>query len=384
MANISPRKWTNADGKETTSYVATYTDQHGNRKRKQFSKRKDADAWLVNARAQVAAGVHTPDSQSITVNEAADIWLNACSKGRGENPPVEPHTYRSYESHVRNHINPLIGNERISRLTAPRINALRDALLEKLKRPTAKKVLGSLSAILSECQTRGFIAQNVAKSITIKTGGRHKKRVLIPSKEEMKAILQTSLEWSKHSEVHTARAWRRYHALLLTAALTGMRASELRGLRKDHIQLNNLRIIKVRQRADENGIIGRVKTGSSNRDIIIPEALVTVLKGWLIECPVGDLAFPNWVGNVESHANITNRCWKPILERAEIKTHYTPHALRHFHASMLIASGATPKEVMVEMGHSSIQTTFDIYGHLFPEDDEHRRHRAEVMASSLI
>lgn len=171
---------------------------------------------------------------------------------------------------------------------------------------------------------------------------------------------------------------------LIPHQVTGMRASELRGLRKDHIQLNNLRIIKVRQRADENGIIGRVKTGSSNRDIIIPEALVTVLKGWLIECPVGDLAFPNWVGNVESHANITNRCWKPILERAEIKTHYTPHALRHFHASMLIASGATPKEVMVEMGHSSIQTTFDIYGHLFPEDDEHRRHRAEVMASSLI
>jgi len=50
---------------------------------------------------------------------------------------------------------------------------------------------------------------------------------------------------------------------------------------------------------------------------------------------------------------------------------------------MLIASGATPKEIMVEMGHSSIQITFDTYGHLFPEDDEQRRQRAEVMATKL-
>ncbi|GLQ05873.1 hypothetical protein GCM10007924_10940 [Sneathiella chinensis] len=63
---------------------------------------------------------------------------------------------------------------------------------------------------------------------------------------------------------------------------------------------------------------------------------------------------------------------------------YNFHALRHFHASMLIASGATPKEVQVEMGHSSIQVTFDVYGHLFPENDAERTARAAAMDAEIF
>lgn len=62
---------------------------------------------------------------------------------------------------------------------------------------------------------------------------------------------------------------------------------------------------------------------------------------------------------------------------------YTLHSLRHFHASMLIASGATAKEIQVEMGHSSIQMTFDTYGHLFPDDEEKRRERAVAIEAEL-
>jgi integrase len=45
------------------------------------------------------------------------------------------------------------------------------------------------------------------------------------------------------------------------------------------------------------------------------------------------------------------------------------HCLRHFRASMLIEVGANPKEVMVEMGHSNIAMTYDLYGHLFTDED---------------
>ena len=43
------------------------------------------------------------------------------------------------------------------------------------------------------------------------------------------------------------------------------------------------------------------------------------------------------------------------------------HDLRHFFASMLIAQGESPKYVSDQLGHSSVQITFDIYGHLLPQ-----------------
>jgi integrase len=63
---------------------------------------------------------------------------------------------------------------------------------------------------------------------------------------------------------------------------------------------------------------------------------------------------------------------------------YRFHDLRHFRASCLIADGANPKEVMVEMGHASIQMTVDTYGHLFPEDAAPRRARAEDIAAGVL
>jgi len=401
MASINKRCWITQGGERRSAWEVSYRDQHGKRRRKQFARRKDADTWLVKARAEVASGVHTPDSQSITVAEAADIWLYACMHGRDGRDPVEPHTFRAYESQVRLHIVPLIGTELLSRLTTPKIATLRDALLDTRSRAMAKKVLASLKAIITEAQSRGLINQNVAKPVTITMATRHKARVNIPTKDEVRTIIAKAEELTHDPQAHIAKAWRRYHAFLLTAVLTGMRASELRGLYWSNVDLKNSAII-VCQRADETGIIGSVKSEAGRRRITIPLALAQVLREWRILCPPGNLVFPNWQGNVETHANITNRCWLPISEGSGLATvewtnpekggkqkkhvfpNYTFHTLRHFHASMLIASGATPKEVQVEMGHSSIQMTFDTYGHLFPEDEAMRAQRAATMEAELF
>ena len=66
-------------------------------------------------------------------------------------------------------------------------------------------------------------------------------------------------------------------------------------------------------------------------------------------------------GQVQSLANIHNRCWRPLLNAAGIRSEYKLYALRHYHASALIDDGANPKEVQVEMGHSAISVTFDVY-----------------------
>jgi integrase len=212
--------------------------------------------------------------------------------------------------------------------------------------------------------------------------------VAIPDRGAVRAILETADGLALDSNAQLARRWKRYQTYLHAAALTGMRQSELRGLYWDHVSLKN-GLISVCQRADETGIIGPVKSAAARRDISIGEGLCRLLKEWRLLCPHGELVFPNWQGNVEMLSNIHRRCWQPVCERAGVlsengKSRFSLNSLRHFRASILIASDANPKEVQKEMGHSSIMVTFDVYGHLFPEDDGNRRRRAEQIETELI
>jgi integrase len=63
--------------------------------------------------------------------------------------------------------------------------------------------------------------------------------------------------------------------------------------------------------------------------------------------------------------NFAHRDWARVLRRAELRR-IRFHDLRHTYASLLIAQGAQPKYIQAQLGHASIQTTFDRYGHLMP------------------
>jgi integrase len=82
---------------------------------------------------------------------------------------------------------------------------------------------------------------------------------------------------------------------------------------------------------------------------------------------------------VENHANIANRGFYALQRSAELvdedgKPRYGLHALRHFFASWAIERGFSAKRVQALLGHSSIQMTFDRYGHLFPSlEDDHAK-----------
>jgi integrase len=172
--------------------------------------------------------------------------------------------------------------------------------------------------------------------------------------------------------------------MVATAIHTGIRASELRGLPWSSVDLKHGKI-KIVQRADENGVIGKTKSKAGKRTINIPGDLVQILREWKLESVGHGLVFPTSSGKPESLPNIYNRCWKPLLEAARMPGRYNWHSLRHFHASLLIDDGANPKEVQVELGHASIKITYDIYGTLFRDEaaDKSRKERADRLAGKL-
>ena len=380
MASIRKRTWISG-GEDKTAWIADYFDQAGKRHIKTFATKKGADAWLVTARGEVAEGTHTPENASITVKEAGVLWIET-----GELENLERSTLRQYRNHVDLHINPAIGATKLARLSTPAIEAFRDDLLRKGSRAMARKVLASLKSIVSEAQRRGLVARNAASPVKVDVKKRDQRKLAvgrdIPSKEEVQTIL--------------ANAEGRWRPFFITAIFTGMRASELRGLIWDDVDLDR-KVIHVTQRANLWGEIGAPKSAAGSRDIPMSPMVVNALKEWRLACPRQKplaegqegrlwLVFPNGNGRVENHANISNRGFYALQIAAGMvekdgKPKYGLHALRHFFASWAIERGFSPKRLQVLLGHSSIQMTFDVYGHLFPSlEDDHAKFAAGELA----
>jgi integrase len=178
--------------------------------------------------------------------------------------------------------------------------------------------------------------------------------------------------------------------LLITAMFTGMRASELRGLPWSNVDLA-AGVIHVRQRADLWGAIGKPKSKAGARDIPIGPLVINTLSAWKADCPAGELGlvFPNGSGNIESLSNIRARFWAPIQVQLGMtdtngRARYNFHMLRHAAASLFIQHlGWSPKRVQTVMGHSSIQMTFDLYGHLF-EDAEGDQEAMKKIEAAIV
>ena len=243
----------------------------------------------------------------------------------------------------------------------------------------AKRVVVSLGSILGHAMTIGLVARNVVheqpkqkrkrdQQVESRRGADLKAGIVFPSLEELRALL--------------AAEDPRWRPFVITAIFTGLRASELRGLTWGDVDLEN-GMLHVRQRADRWNTVGAPKSKSSRRDIPLVPMVVNALKEWRLECPKGEqgLVFPTGKGTIWSLPNLY-RSLGPVQRKAGLAKPYGLHALRHAAASLFIQEGFSPKRVQRLMGHSSIQVTFDVYGHLFPapdERDELRRLQARLV-----
>lgn len=362
---IRKRQWTGPDGAAKIAWLVDYKDAAGKRRFKQFARKKEAESWFTQAGWEVSKGVHTPDSQSITVAAAADLWIE-----RVEADDRERGTIDQYRRLSRLHVKPFLGAERLSRLSRPTVERYRDELLKTRSRAMAGKALRALSSILSDAERRGLVAQNVARNVKVGRSGRDKSKVEIPTRAELKSMLD-------HADGNM-------RPLVMTAIFTGMRSSEIRGLRWQDVSLK-AGTISIEQRADRYREIGPPKSQAAYRTIPIPPAVVKELKAWKLRCPNGDLGlvFPNTQGGVWEYVHLLRRQFFPLQIAAGVceqvgeddegepilQARYGFHALRHAAASAWIKQRIDLKRLQVWMGHSSIQITLDTYGHLL-EDAE--------------
>jgi len=374
--SVRKREWVSPQGEAREAWVVDYVDGSGKRRNKNFKLKRDADAYANRVNAEVRAGTHTPDSISPTVAEAGQLWLQT-----SENAGLERATLNSYREHLNLHIAPLIGGIRLSQLTVPMVRAFEDKLRIDRSPAMVRKAVGSLSMILSDAHERGLVAQNVVRGLRSKRSRGREQR----ADRRQKGKLKVGVDIPTPAEIrvlipHLEGRWR---PLFLTAIFTGLRASELRGLRWSDVDLKRGEV-HVRQRVDRFGRVGALKSESAERAVPLPPILINTLREWKLACPKGplDLVFPNGIGNPEGPTNVLHRGLHPMMIAAGLTTtngeaKYTGlHALRHFFASWCInrrIDGGLElplKVVQARMGHSTIAMTADVYGHLFPRGDD--------------
>src|SRR5262245_32068252 len=246
--SVRKRTWTNQDGSKGQAWVAEYTDHEGKRRLRTFETKQAADSFHVGVTGELRSGIHVPDSRSVTFAAAGRLWLERC-----ETDGLEQSTIDYYQQHLDRHIIPVIGAVKLSRFTMPMLTTFQDKLRELGRSPTmVRKVRISLGALLADAQRRGLIGQNVVHALprslrgkearaAARQKGKLKVGVDIPSPDEIRAIIAAASDGR--------------HPSLPTAIFTGLRISELRGLRWDDLDLKRGEL-HVRQRADRYNKIG--------------------------------------------------------------------------------------------------------------------------------
>jgi integrase len=380
MASIRKRTWSTAAGQKS-AWVVSYAHK-GKQHLKTFPSRKAAEAWRAETLTEQKRGVHTPASISVTVAQAGQRWLD-----QAVNDGLEASTIAQYTQHLSYHILPFLGETKLVDLSAATVQDFRNTLTKgedrKRSAATVAKIIVSLGSILAHAVSLGLASRNPVRDAgggqrrAQRLAKRHEKRlevgVDIPTKDELRRIV--------------AAATGRWRPLVVTAIFTGLRASELRGLTWNDIDLK-AGVLRVTQRADRWNTIGSPKSVAGRREVPLVAELVKELREWRIACPKGaaGLVFPAQDGKVVSLVVIRRQALGKALVDAGISDNqrapkYSMHNLRHACASLLIESGKfSPKEIMAILGHSSIAMTYDRYGHLMGDAESAQQKMAALGA----
>lgn len=366
-----------------------------------FATLKEAREFLEGGKTK--ALTTRRDAVITTVADAAEKWLGICEKeGLNGREPVSKYTHANYEYRI-SFIKGYEWPKPIHELAPPDVVAFRSWLLEEgTSRVVASKVLSTLHSVLKEMTIRGVLHQNVAQGICVRADSRYEEPVRIPSKQEIIALLGAADELAKSRNESIKRTWLRYRPILYLAVDSGMRPQEYLALSRSALRENGVFI----DRAIDGGRteISVTKTPAGRRFIeISPHVLDMVLHYAEKHTSKNDydLVFPSSNGSWLCRQNWHRRGFNVACEKAGLmevvvddgqvakkdeepvrRPKYTPYDLRHFFASMHIERGTNLKKLQTLMGHSKIETTLNVYGHLL-DDDENLKKAAPGMLSAL-
>lgn len=356
-----------------------------------FNTMKEARGFLESGKARTTSALA---SSNVTVAEGVQTWLDVCEKeGRGGREPVTKYTLKTYRYRAEI-INAYDWPKPLAQLTAPDVVAFRSWLLEHHSRDQARKVLSYFHSMVLELVNRGLLFHDFAAGVRVAPASRYEEPVTIPSEADVHALLQAADRLANSKNQQIAKTWQRYRPMLYLAADSGMRPQEYLVLPRSNITSKG---VKVDRALDAGGHkISVTKTPAGRRFIELSPHTLDLIRHYADNHAVPnkhDLAFPTSNGSWVSSNNWRRRgfiaaCIEAgLVDVKEVKgesvevPRYKPYDLRHFFASMLIEQRLNLKRIQTLMGHSDIQTTLNVYGHVIERVEWEKEERLGMLAS---
>ena len=340
----------------------------GHRKAKKIGTREAAEEVRRQIEARLALGnfqIFEQESEPSTFDAYAARWIREHA-----NLHCKPSTIRSYSGVLDLYLLPRFKGMRLDRLSRDAIKNMFVELAEQnLSAGTLKNVLIVLRSLLNGAIEDKIITTNPAAKL-----GR-----FIPKDEdrfEVSPLTQDELQKFLNA---TQRTCPDQYPLFLTLARTGMRVGEVVALKWGDVQFgedenDRNRFIFVRRNwvakkygKPKSGKERRVDLSRQLRRVLLDLRDQRSLKAYLAgQTSIADeLVFPSEAGTPLDGSNVYSRYFLPAVEASGLR-HFRIHDLRHGFASLLIQDGASLAYVRDQLGHSSIQVTVDLYGHLVP------------------
>jgi integrase len=344
--------------------------------------KKDAQAKLTELLSEHARGVLV-DPTKETLGAFMDRWdLDWASHH------VSGKTIERYRQLIAGQIKPHLGAMPVQRIKAVHLNSLYTKLLQSGGidgGPLASRTVGHVHRVLRRALghacTWGIITQNPAALV-------HPPRVV-----------QTEIEIIREDEIRIVLDALRgrnpvLHTIATVALATGMRRGELLALRWKDLDLDGgkLRVEQSLEQTKAGLRFKSPKTKHGRRTVSIPAAVVTDLRAhWKavqeqrLSLGMGrslpdDLVLGNWDGTPRKPDNLTNM-W--MYATATVGRQINLHALRHTHASSLIAAGVDILTISRRLGHADPKITLSVYGHLYVDTGDKAAQAVEAMFARI-
>lgn len=335
-------------------FQVRYKTQEGKTKqakRRGFDKKKDAQIaehdFLQNLKLQAN------ESDNMTFEELARAFMNY-SVGR-----KKARTIKIQNNLIKTTLIPYFKTLNIHQITPKQIDEFYRSIIERYSNSSMKNIRRNLSAIMNF----GVDFYNLNKNIV--------NIVELPKKEETIKLKYWTLEQFKEFESTLKTPIK--IALFNVLFWSGMRKGEALALKISDIDFDNCMItIDKSWNGDE---VTSVKNSSSERCISVPNHVIDKIKH-LIQYKKDkykyvkktDYLFTAYNRNEPMSPTSVNIYLKRGIEAAHLP-YIRVHYFRHSHASMLINAGVSLYVVSRHLGHSDIQTTANIYGHLYPNTE---------------
>ena len=336
-----------ADGR-VRFYVKYRTSNGVQRKRRGFRSERAAIRW----RTQTMAAVYRGEIVAVraTFAERFDRWLDE------HRPRIEPATYRDYRVHGEKRLKPFFGDMKPSAVTA---GDVRRYVAEQVAggRFSVKTINNSLAVLrvfFAHLEEDGDVVRNPARS---SPGARE--RIKLPSVHREMDYLRT-----REIPRYLDACGETYRPLAETLIATGLRISEALALTWDDVDFpaRTLRVLRS-LKAD-----GRGSTkGDRFRSVDFGARLETVLRAirpTVVPTGADTLVFRGPRGGELSRSDVSRDLHKHALEDAALRHTLRLHDLRHTAAASWLAAGLPLIYVQRQLGHASITTTQQVYGHL--------------------